>query len=263
MSNNNNYNSSCAFSEQLITYLYSEGGGQETIKFEAHLPDCPNCSAELEGFGFARSSILDWKAAEFSNLETPIFDISLIEAIKSNSTVTVSNQSREWFGGIKSIFSFNSQWAAAALAVLVVCGGAAWLALNFSGDRNNIAQNAENTNLIKASVSPTIAINPQPKEVKNAAEKAKKSAASIETTDLPKPIMREKQTITNKSIVKISSDAPKNNSETSVRNPKTANDNGKKSAPVQKQKVPNLNSLEDEEDETIRLADLFAELDTR
>ena len=189
MSNNNGHNSSCAFSEQLISYLYGEGGGQETVKFKAHLADCPNCSAELKGFGFARSSILDWKAAEFSNLETPIFDISLTESIKSTSIVTVSNQSRDWLGGIKSIFSFNSQWATAALAVLVIGGGAAWLALNFSGERNNIAQNADNTNLIKASVSPTIAINPLPKEVRNAVEKTEESAASIETTDLPKPII--------------------------------------------------------------------------
>lgn len=261
MSNNNRHNSSCTFGEQLITYLYGETAGQETIKFEAHLADCPNCSAELKGFGFARTSILDWKAAEFSNLETPIFDVSLFETAKSNSIAPVSHESRDWFGGIKSIFSFNSQWAA-ALTVLVVCVGVTLFTLKFSGSKNDIAQNADNTNLIKASVSPTAAINRKPEEIKNTVEKTEKSATSF-AADVPKSTLREKQTITNKSIVKISSDAPKNNSETSVRNLKTATDNIKKSSPVQKQKVPNLNSLKDEEDETIRLADLFAELDTK
>lgn len=49
-----------------------------------------------------------------------------------------------------------------------------------------------------------------------------------------------------------------------MRSSKDANDSVKKIAPVvKKQPIPNLNDAEDEEDKTVRLADLFDEIDAR
>ena len=260
MINNNNHNSSCAFNEQLVSYLYGEYDGAEKVKFETHLKDCSNCADELASLGFVRSSISDWKAAEFSSLATPDFDISFIEAAETDSSRT-----HNWFDEFKKIFTFNPQLAAAAFAGLIVCVGIALFALNFSGNRSEVAQNIDNTNSTKTSVSPIVEIKPKSEEAKVTTTKEEKTSAITKTADLPKTTAAREQpsATTDKTVVKVSSDAPKNNSETPVRSPKMANNEVKKPSPVQKRKVPNLNNLEEDEDETIRLADLFAELDTK
>ena len=64
---NNNHNPSCAFAEQIVSYLYNETNAKEKAAFDAHLNNCSTCADELAGFGFVRSSIVEWKNAEFLN----------------------------------------------------------------------------------------------------------------------------------------------------------------------------------------------------
>jgi hypothetical protein len=66
-----------------------------------------------------------------------------------------------------------------------------------------------------------------------------------------------------KSIVRVSSSSHEKNSDSFARSPKETNEAIKKTPPVRKKQIPNLNDAEDDEDETIRLADLFDELDTK
>ena len=77
---------------------------------------------------------------------------------------------------------------------------------------------------------------------------------SPEETKRVKPIEPEK------AVVKVSAAAPKNSANNSADAPRESSD--KKPSPIKKQRVPNLNELGEDEDESIRLADLFDELDT-
>jgi len=262
MSNNNHNNSSCAYAEQMVSYLYGEADAKEKYKFEMHLESCLTCTDELAAFGFVRSAVLDWRAEGFSKLPTPAFDISFAEAKESFSTTVVSNENRSWLAGFRQMFSFNLIKATATFGIALVCAGIVWFAFNSSGG-NEIAEKGDDKNKIQAAVSPTVEITKKPEEKSVANTSDKKSSPSSDVTSSPQQITRERLDNPNKSIVKVSGNAPKNNSDNSARDPKEKNEGGKKTPSVQKKRIPNLSDVEDEEDETIRLADLFDELDTK
>ena len=261
MSNNNHKNSSCDYAEQMLSYLYGEADAREKSNFETHLKNCSTCADELAAFGFVRSAVLDWRAERFLKLPTPAFEIPAAESKESFSTAVASNETRSWIAEFRQMFSLNSMNAAAAFGVLIVCAAIAWFAFNFSGDKE-MAENG-NDRIIKTAVSPTAEIIKKPEEKNIAAKDDEKSLPSSVIANSPPPIKREKSDSPNKSVIKVSSNALKNDSDNSARNPKEMNEAVKKTPSVRKKQIPNLNDANDEADETIRLADLFDELDTK
>lgn len=257
MSHNNHNNSSCSYAEQMISYLYGEADEREKFAFESHLKNCSNCADELAGFGFVRRSVLDWRAADFSKLETPVFEIPAVKREKSFLPVAVSTEPRSWFADFKNLFAFNPTWATAALAILIVCVGAALFAFNFS-NKTDVAKNEANKNSSQAAVSPTIETIPKPEE---ASIPGKDSKNSLTTVNPNTPSQRER--VVDKVVVKVSDNSPKNTPGVSPRNSKNTNGNVKKTTPVKKEPLPNLNDIEDDEDKSVRLADLFEEIDTK
>jgi anti-sigma factor RsiW len=259
----NNNHKSCQFAEQTISYLYGESGASEKTEFESHLKTCPTCADELDSFGFIRSAVLDWRNEDFAKLQTPAFDIPATKSENVFSPATNSTESRSWFGGLGKIFSFNP--ALAAFAVLVVCVGAALFAFKFSGgDGGEIAGNKNNANLAQAAAaSPIIEATKKPEVIIIGDEDSRKSLPTVvKTDDSSRRAARERQIVPVKSAVKVSDGSSKIDTGSSARSTKNANDNIKKIAPVKNQQVPNLN-VADDEDETIRLADLFDEIDAR
>ncbi len=257
----NNNHKSCAFAEQIISYLYGESAPDENTEFESHLKICPTCADELESFGFVRSAVLDWRNEDFARLQTPAFDIPATKSESVFSPATNPTESRSWFGGFGKIFSFNP--ALAALAVLVFCLGAAFFAFKFHGD-GEIAGNKNNANAAQAVVvSPTVETMIKPVETITAEKDSKLSLPpDVKANDSSQRAARERQIMPVKTAVKVSDSSSRIDIGSSARITKNANDNIKKIAPVKKQQIPNLNDA-DEEDETIRLADLFDEIDAK
>ena len=259
---NNQKKSSCGFTEQIISYFYDETNQAEKVVFEAHLTNCRECIDELAGFGFVRSSIIEWRDEEFSKLDAPVFEIPAIKTVSQ----TVESDSRSWFSDFRNTFSFNPMTATAILAVLIVCAGLVFIAINFSN--NSEVAEIDNKNSEKIVVSPTVdKVKEQPMETIAESDsdnslpgKFPKSTDTESKNSQPLPI-REKRLASGDSAVRISGNA-KNNSEKSVtnRNVKETNKENKKSTAVQKQQVPNLTTLDDDEDKSVRLADLFEEI---
>ena len=110
---NNNHNS-CQFAEQTVSYLYGEAAASEKAEYELHLKTCPTCADELAGFGFIRSSVLDWRNEDFAKLQTPAFDIPATKSKNVFSPASNPSESRSWFGGLGKIFNFNPATAAFA-----------------------------------------------------------------------------------------------------------------------------------------------------
>jgi len=259
MSYNNHKTSSCAFAEQIVSYLYDEFETGEKIEFEAHLKYCPSCADEYAGFGFARSSVLEWRDEDFSKMATPTFNVPTIKHEKS--LPAVFTESRSWLGDFRKMFSFNPAMAMAALAILVFCAGITLYALNLSGG-DETAQKDDGKNAVGIAVSPTVEIPKKSDEKDVGDEEFEKSLAPPSSTvSLPQQKEPEKQITPVKPVVKVSGNAAKNGSNNPAVNLKETND--KKTPPVKKQRVPNLNHSDEDEDETIRLADLFDELDTK
>lgn len=266
MLKNNHKNSFCGFTEQMVSYFYDEATEAEKVDFEAHLTNCSDCTDEFAGFSFVRSSLIEWRDEEFFKLETLVFEIPMIKTISQ----TVESDSRSWFSDFRKMFSFNPMMATAVLAALIVCVGLVFIVINYLNN-SEIAE-VDNKSSEKIVASPTIdktngltkGTIAEGNSHESLSGKLPKSAGT-ESKDLQLLPIREKRLVLSDSVVKVS-DATKNNSEKpeTVRNVKETNKEIKKTtAAVQKQQVPNLTTIDDDEDKSVRLADLFEEIDSK
>ncbi len=138
---NNHQNASCRFAEQTVSYLYDEIGASEKSALESHLPFCTSCTDELAGFFAVRTSIREWRAEDFANLSTPVFEIPSPEK-------TFAQALGEWLKTISASLAPSRTWAptvTAGFALLVVCAGLIWFVKNSSQD-GNIAGNHQQVN---------------------------------------------------------------------------------------------------------------------
>lgn len=245
---------SCQFAEQIIAYLYGENAPNEKTQFEAHLPNCQSCHTEISGLQTVRSSILEWRAAEFENSDQPLIDVSTITGVVPKSE---ANESAGNFGGWRRFFSFNPVFAAAMAAITVACLGIVFFAVNFSGNQD-VARSGEEKNQVKPTAAPTVEISNKATEKIAETSKPTEKIAAPSSRETVNAEERERKITPVKTAVKNSA-APK----AEPINRRAGDETNKKSAPVKKPSVPNLNDLEDEADDSIRLADLFAELDTK
>lgn len=251
MLNYNDKNSDCANAELLISYLYDETSQTEKIVFETHLKDCAACSEELKEFNFARTAVQDWRVADFDSLPTPIFEIPAQTIVQSTA-----EKSASWFNNLKLIFSFKPALAMSALVVLIALFGIAAFVFNFKTEDNSLAENIKDKELTKTTVSPTVE-----KKNENKAEEIASKVESNESKSTIAPVKTvEKNSPTVKSAtVKVSNQNTKNISIKAVQND-TKKPLNKNIAP--KSDVPQMVEADDEEDDSIRLADLFDEIGT-
>jgi anti-sigma factor RsiW len=256
--NNDHNNNSCDFSEALISYLYSEIGAAESDKFKAHLAQCAHCEGELAGLGVMRSSLAEWKQEEFSPMSAPTIELGARTArpherdafeLPENQPVFVTAQP-SWLDTVRGFFTPKVALAAGAFTVLLICLGLtfAFLTSRNTGNENVIAANTKLENKIeKAPITVTVSAKETGDEVAKTAPPAQK----YEGANTPKP--SEKRTKA----------APENVSQ--FKNNMAVNITRHQDAP--KQIKPDTKTLttdiyEETEDDSLRLADLFAEADT-
>lgn len=258
MLNNNHKNPACAFAEPLISYLYGEIGGVEKVEFEAHLKSCADCSNELAELGFARTAVQEWRVEEFDKLATPIFEVpsNFVE------NPAVAANPRSWFSDWRQIFSFKPALALSAMAIVVALFGVSLFIFNFKSG-NEIALKTTNEKIVKTSVSPTVEkIVQRPNDV--AGNNADKAVASPE--NLPSKVADKKSVAPKSPTLKVSMNTPKNNSTggAAIRVVQNTNrENKKPPAAPKSSKIPSLIDSPEEEDNSVRLADLFDEIGTR
>jgi hypothetical protein len=264
MTNNNNHNSSaCSYAGQIVSYLYDEASAKEKIEFETHLNKCENCADELSGFGFVRSSIEEWRKEEIFALEMPALEIPLLKTANVAEKAPISAESNSWLADLRRLFSFSPKFAfaSAAFAVLAVCVGLAFVVINFSNkgeiavnsNQNSKNELASNVNILKEEAHPEANPNPQTSEIKNVSANDKTEQAKTDS---------KKDT-----SVKASNNAPKQKlsvpkSNTVAENSANKTDRKNKTKNIEQQEIPKLSDFDDVEDESLRLADLFNEIDT-
>ena len=183
---------------------------------------------------------------------------------KAFSPVAVSSESHSWFGNLKKLLSFNPTLATATLAVLIVCVGAALLAFNFT-NRNDVAGIEKNKDITVAAVSPTVNSAPNSNEANGGAQDSIKLPLPVKNTaNTRQPTERERAIAPVKAAVKVPAEkSPKNSVEKSDRSLKNTDENNRQTTTPRKTRVPNLNDIEDVEDKSVRLMDLFEEIDTK
>lgn len=266
MLNKNNQNkNSCAFNEQIVSYLYEEINAAEKVKFETHLQNCSFCADELSDFGIVRSSIIEWKTGEFSNIKAPVIEIPI-----DRTRNFASNGFRDWIAKFYSVFTFKPALTA-ALALIVAGIGLTLFALNFS-KTDETARNLNEVNKSSFNALPTVEKTLTPlkdvAEIQNSetvSEEKDSSALQNESKDSKTKFAQVNQPRGNKYKNKATANRETSNSVNLEQNArvKVLNKPSKKSPTVINPQVPIYSSLEEEDDKSLRLADLFDEIDSK
>jgi hypothetical protein len=244
----------CTFTEQLASYLYDEIAATEKVLFESHLQNCDSCAIELADFSALRSSILEWRETDFAPLQIPV--IVLPETGKSVAT------KRSWFKILRAALIFSpARTAFASLFVLLIFAGIFWLATKPFGyqetaELNNLEKTPVNetktpimdqNNLTADSSvkSETNQNNSSDKSTENVVAKSKSASMKPKNLDDKIPV----------AVVKSETALQKNSSKSTDLKSK-AIQLAKKSSRTD---VPAIED-EEEEDDSLRLTDLFDEV---
>ena len=254
MMNNNHKNSGCGFAEELVSYLYGETDAAANAKFEAHLESCSDCADELEAFSGVHFSINDWKSTEFNVLETPAIEIPYATAPK---TQAVSSVSSSWLSALRDLFSLSPRgWslATASLAVLAVIGGIVLFGLN----SRTASDLAEANNKVLPTAVATVEKTPEPANVTKNNNAPDRESKPLKEPNSPQSELAVETKSKNNRAVKASNNQSKKPDNTNS----TKNGDGKRSNKNEKE-IATPVIPDEEEDDTLRLAELFEEIDTK
>lgn len=223
----------------LVSYIYGELDAASRSAFEAHLTECDECVFQLAAFADARLGVVEWRRADFDVLEMPVI------LIPDNSPFQPAREGI-FSGYAKSLTALplfaraGIGLAAAALLVTLI-----YFSLPKPRSNEEIAVNSN-------SGMPT---------VKTKGPEIEGPSASATQPDVFAQDKRDIQ------------DAPHfARREPSVSRGTTASRQLRVSTPVQTRKrnpqmqavtpAPRLNTFEEDDDKSLRLTDLFAEIGT-
>lgn len=281
MLNDNNYNNStCAFAEQSVAYLYDEINATEKTLFETHLTSCATCAEELAGFDAIRFSVLEWRNEEFSSLEMPSIKIPYELTRTFYNAESDSSVSRSWTADFRRLFSRSPMFAAAtAFALLVFCVGIVFFAakssnnLEIAGSHNNTDEKtaAYSTNdkeiaanAIGGSTEINVGENSPGDKVKISGSDIKDGSSDVK--DKNRQTIAGSRIAHKDSLVRVADDsrnAKKFNQEANSPTVKALHIENKKPLSARANKIPRLNNVEEEEDKSLRLAELLDEGDDK
>lgn len=266
MSTNNHQNSGCGFGEKLVSYLYDEISGLEKEKFDIHLDDCKSCVEEYSSFGIVRSSLGEWRDFEFAPLETPQINLSTFEPV----AVAESTGRGSWLKLIQSFFITTPRWVTTvsfATVLAVILGiGIAGLNNSYSPD---VSEGKRGTDQVETEV--TEQIKPINKTVESA-----NNDPTYDETIVPKPELLKGTPPNDSGFPKSAATKEKRRTDNSLtaKEPKvkttnrpnetaTANKNRTVDKNLIPGEIPKLTNFPVEEDNSLRLADLFDEIGSR
>jgi hypothetical protein len=240
-------NSSCKFSGELVAYLYRELAGKERLQFESHLAVCQACIDEFALIADSRFSVYEWHKSEFAPLETPVINIPDVRRNKVRET--------SLFATVSAAISFRPAFAAAAAIVLF---GSILIATEFLGDeetaRANEAGSGTSATVIPDRRPPTVAT----------LNRVDKGDEFITTplAEEPKQVNAERRA----KGVRISQPSSRGLAQQSARTSAARADKlvpGKNQLTTSEARnEPRLNEFSEDQDESLRLAELFDDIDT-
>jgi hypothetical protein len=268
VNNSDNHKNICEFAEDSILYLYGEMGEAQIAEFRSHLNNCSSCAEELNAFSSIHFSIQNWKTAEFDNLATPEIKIPMDSRQKSGIEVSVLSS---WLTNLRGRFSFSFGWIqAGAFAALLICLAFGLYLMTYSDQREHISEKKENQTTIETTPKLT---DKTPEIAKS--EPDSKNDDEINKIKESKPVehlisvQAEEKNFPNKKAAAAKIFKNRKNSEDHEKAPKPSPNRKIKApeiyanvTPVNDRNLPKLNNLPEEaDDDDLRLADLFNELD--
>lgn len=263
MKNNSPQNFNCEFAAETIDFIYGEMSIERKNAFQIHLNKCEDCADEIREFSDIKFSIQNWKTSEFDKIATPKFEIPY----QKTSEVVITNEKISFFDSVKNYFRFSPVLSgAAAFTVLAFLIGSGVFLLQNNREQT-VAENKPTTNL-----SPTPNVVRSSVNSENTDLKTKAAEQNKPENEKPSPILVDnKDKNVEKSVPSKANDKMVNDEKIQAVKtiekksaPSVNVNNNKEQKAVQTIKKPRLNDLpEDEEDNSLRLSDMFADLDTK
>ncbi len=233
---NNVLSPKCILSTDILSYLYGEMPAAEYSTFESHLLDCGDCTDEFAAISIARYEVYDWKMTEFEPLETPVFVIP--------TPVPQLATGLSWVDTLRN--AFNHSWAVpgfalAGLAIISTFAGV----FNYTGGTEELAQvNSNVTPVVESrSIVENETLTAPPAMAKDSVEE-----------QAPPPGSKPEHAAAVRSVQKVKvrparrSLAPRAVEASATR--------------TRERVVPRLNEFAEDEDTSLRLAQLFEDVDT-
>jgi hypothetical protein len=223
----------CGSGDSIVGYIYNELPSADRLAFEDHLLDCTACTDEFAAIADSRYAVYEWQKLEFEPMPTPRFAIPYAETKVS------------WFDSIKSVFATGPRLATAgAVGLLIVAVGFAAIFMSSGPTEVVSIGDVEVTDTFPKPAAPTA------------------GNTAVEVSALTEPDVTEKQGEVKPEYVPVTKRAPKveqkRKSSTVRRNARLQNIGNETQA-----KAPRLNDFEDLSDDSLRLSDLVADIDTR
>ena len=227
----------CKYSNEIVPYMYGELATSATTEFESHLVDCQTCTDEFAALSAARYEVYDWKKLEFDPLATPAIEISFEEVVAIS-----------WVEKLRSAFSASWAMPAAAFAGVAIIIGLLGVFVVSRDSGNGVVARSETS--IPA----------------NDNTNAPKSAPSINVSQPDRSARAEtepSQSVPRWTVVSDSTSRRPVRTQPAVA-PRSTNLRTKDSrtTTAQTPSVPRLNDFAEEEDNSLRLTELFEDIDT-
>jgi hypothetical protein len=256
---NNNHKDQCVWTDQLVEFIYDEMDEAQKNNFTAHLPDCVACREEISAFGGVRNTLAAYWQDEFAPLNTPPIEIP-----QQTTTVrTLAAPARSWLDSLRALFAGSLTWmptAAMAAAALVLCGFLAFVFLSGTQNTPEIVQENNPNTVNKPTETPT----PQTVPTPEVAQQTENQSGGTTTPEKAKQNPQKTVTTVNKNQpIKVSTE--KNTPVENKRGPEKVKEKVQpRNNPKKTQKKESEMDLPDldEEDDSLRLADMFEEIDS-
>ncbi len=231
----NNGKTNCPFEDEIVTYIYDEMVGSERMKFENHLSGCSVCTDDFAAISEARFSVFEWQKEEFGHLPTP----DIVIPYESNRRVVEESSSVGFLAGLRG---WLSPLPLAAAAGLILFLGMGFVMLRDVGTTDQpIATNMNVQQIEAPNTAPIKNVDP----VKQ--HEVKQPEVAVTT---PKTTSKDIQPV--KAVARRQTPSLKQTMATNLKKPASTQ------VPST---VPILSNYEAEDDNSLRLADLFADID--
>lgn len=225
-------NTNCRYSADIVPYMYGELASAETASFESHLRECTGCTDEFAAISGARYEVYDWKKLEFDPLPTPPVRVPFGEV------ATVG-----WVERFQAVFARSRAVPGFAFAgIAVVAAFAAVFLLNSQdGSPEQLAANRSRDPVVAQPENQTPTVLITDSEIGTI---AKPASGRLNEADRP-PVSQPRR-----AVREIRRAGPR------PAEPRMT------TAASRNRAAPRLNEFSDEEDNSLRLAELFEDVET-
>jgi len=216
-------NNLCKDGGDMLGYLFNEMAEAERDRFDLHLAECGQCVDEFAALSQAHYPVYEWKQIEFEPMATPL--------------IVLPSAKVSLFDKVRAAFAFRPGFAAAGVAaaiLLTAVAGLAWFGLKGGSNDVAVAENPKPEPSPVRKVEQPVVFTPKEDEV----------AAADSRPKVEEPIVREVKP------AKAKADRPV------VKEAKIVTP-ARRNVPM-----PRLAEFKDDEDDSLRLAEMFNDIDT-